>query len=179
LRSAPVAQLDRAPDYESGGRRFESFRARHFGTLQDLRLVDSLIHPACNVRGQCQAKLKLMPPCGRRTLGSSPDALTNTCLACLSFSAATADIPDAGRASTRVIITLGQGDHLVGSTAATALDALICLRSRLNASHGRLRTPPEKHNSTNHIRAPAYISRSVGRLPAPRQSCAVLRQIAI
>jgi hypothetical protein len=26
---APVAQLDRAPDYESGGRRFESFRARH------------------------------------------------------------------------------------------------------------------------------------------------------
>src|SRR5579872_3504762 len=28
--SAPVAQLDRAPDYESGGQRFESFRARHF-----------------------------------------------------------------------------------------------------------------------------------------------------
>src|SRR5580693_3603229 len=26
---APVAQLDRAPDYESGGRKFESFRARH------------------------------------------------------------------------------------------------------------------------------------------------------
>ena len=29
-RHAPVAQLDRAPDYESGGQRFESFRARHF-----------------------------------------------------------------------------------------------------------------------------------------------------
>ena len=28
-RHAPVAQLDRAPDYESGGQRFESFRARH------------------------------------------------------------------------------------------------------------------------------------------------------
>src|SRR5690606_24615055 len=28
---APVAQLDRAPDYESGGQRFESFRARHSG----------------------------------------------------------------------------------------------------------------------------------------------------
>ena len=28
--SAPVAQLDRVPDYESGCRRFESFRARHF-----------------------------------------------------------------------------------------------------------------------------------------------------
>src|SRR5690606_12247600 len=27
---APVAQLDRAPDYESGGRTFESFRVRHF-----------------------------------------------------------------------------------------------------------------------------------------------------
>ena len=27
-QQAPVAQLDRAPDYESGGRRFESFRAR-------------------------------------------------------------------------------------------------------------------------------------------------------
>src|ERR1700688_4138477 len=26
--SAPVAQLDRAPDYESGGREFESLRAR-------------------------------------------------------------------------------------------------------------------------------------------------------
>jgi hypothetical protein len=27
---APVAQLDRAPDYESGGQEFESLRARHF-----------------------------------------------------------------------------------------------------------------------------------------------------
>ena len=26
--SGPVAQLDRAPDYESGGREFESLRAR-------------------------------------------------------------------------------------------------------------------------------------------------------
>src|SRR6266540_664512 len=30
--NAPVAQLDRAPDYESGGQEFESLRARHFGT---------------------------------------------------------------------------------------------------------------------------------------------------
>src|SRR5438045_4678288 len=30
LRCAPVAQLDRASDYESEGRTFESFRARHF-----------------------------------------------------------------------------------------------------------------------------------------------------
>src|SRR5271168_4234023 len=27
---APVAQLDRAPDYESGGREFESLRARQY-----------------------------------------------------------------------------------------------------------------------------------------------------
>ncbi len=26
---APVAQLDRAPDYESGGQEFESLRVRH------------------------------------------------------------------------------------------------------------------------------------------------------
>src|ERR1700757_2356862 len=29
-KHAPVAQLDRASDYESEGRTFESFRARHF-----------------------------------------------------------------------------------------------------------------------------------------------------
>src|SRR5205085_9279566 len=28
--NAPVAQLDRASEYVSGGQRFESFRARHF-----------------------------------------------------------------------------------------------------------------------------------------------------
>jgi hypothetical protein len=28
--NAPVAQLDRASDYESEGRTFESFRARHY-----------------------------------------------------------------------------------------------------------------------------------------------------
>ena len=31
-RAAPVAQLDRAPDYESGGQEFESLRARHINT---------------------------------------------------------------------------------------------------------------------------------------------------
>ena len=36
---APVAQLDRAPDYESGGQEFESLRARH---LLFLRLVGLL-----------------------------------------------------------------------------------------------------------------------------------------
>jgi hypothetical protein len=31
-KHAPVAQLDRALDYESRGQEFESLRARHFGT---------------------------------------------------------------------------------------------------------------------------------------------------
>lgn len=35
---APVAQLDRAPDYESGGRRFESCRVYH---LKQPRLVEA------------------------------------------------------------------------------------------------------------------------------------------
>ena len=30
IHRAPVAQLDRVPGFEPGGRRFESFRARHF-----------------------------------------------------------------------------------------------------------------------------------------------------
>ena len=30
IHNAPVAQLDRASDYESEGRTFESFRVRHF-----------------------------------------------------------------------------------------------------------------------------------------------------
>src|SRR5882724_1273981 len=34
-KNAPVAQLDRAPDYESGGQEFESLRARHFSTIQN------------------------------------------------------------------------------------------------------------------------------------------------
>src|ERR1700722_15681873 len=34
---APVAQLDRAPDYESGGREFESLAARHSTRYDRLR----------------------------------------------------------------------------------------------------------------------------------------------
>jgi hypothetical protein len=36
-KNAPVAQLDRAPDYESGGQEFESLRARqHLAAIQPL-----------------------------------------------------------------------------------------------------------------------------------------------
>ena len=42
--SAPVAQLDRAPDYESGGQRFESFRARHFRSMLGTgRVIESFV----------------------------------------------------------------------------------------------------------------------------------------
>src|SRR5882724_7318551 len=37
-KNAPVAQLDRASDYESEGRTFESFRARHFANLRQSTL---------------------------------------------------------------------------------------------------------------------------------------------
>jgi hypothetical protein len=40
--SAPVAQLDRVPGYEPGGRPFESVRARHFITPQNNPLDDVL-----------------------------------------------------------------------------------------------------------------------------------------
>jgi hypothetical protein len=33
--AAPVAQLDRVPDYESGGQRFESSRVHHFPTIYE------------------------------------------------------------------------------------------------------------------------------------------------
>ena len=36
LNFAPVAQLDRVPGYEPGGRRFESFRARHIKGARQL-----------------------------------------------------------------------------------------------------------------------------------------------
>jgi hypothetical protein len=35
-KHAPVAQLDRASDYESEGRTFESFRARHLVLICEL-----------------------------------------------------------------------------------------------------------------------------------------------
>ena len=53
-KDAPVAQLDRAPDFESVGRRFESCRARQFAfmafiefnipkTLRDQNSMDSVV----------------------------------------------------------------------------------------------------------------------------------------
>src|SRR6266568_5330634 len=48
---ALVAQLDRAPDFESGGRGFESLRARHFGTeLGTPNIADFALEAATSVR---------------------------------------------------------------------------------------------------------------------------------
>ena len=53
---APVAQLDRAPDYESGGWKFESFRARQLNQpLSDVALATSLI--SGNILGNNKRRL--------------------------------------------------------------------------------------------------------------------------
>jgi hypothetical protein len=58
--NAPVAQLDRAPDYESGGRTFESFRARQFGTELGMRcLVMDLTPIGPEVPSPSKAKRKI------------------------------------------------------------------------------------------------------------------------
>ena len=48
-KNAPVAQLDRASDYESEGRTFESFRARHSVILRDI-VAERLVKGASNRR---------------------------------------------------------------------------------------------------------------------------------
>src|SRR5690348_12904162 len=62
---APVAQLDRAPDYESGGQRFESFRARHFpfraGPMRSLPFVALLAVTACTSAGGPYPSLRPRP----------------------------------------------------------------------------------------------------------------------
>jgi hypothetical protein len=50
-KNAPVAQLDRALDYESRGQEFESLRARHFGTKTGTpNIADFELEAATSVR---------------------------------------------------------------------------------------------------------------------------------
>jgi hypothetical protein len=60
--AAPVAQLDRAPDYESGGWKFESFRARHLpcdiAGLSAHRLRGAVLCVPC--KAPCVAGMLLM-----------------------------------------------------------------------------------------------------------------------
>ena len=53
LQCAPVAQLDRASDYESEGRTFESFRARQFPFFICIHLVS---HPLWLWRCLCASR---------------------------------------------------------------------------------------------------------------------------
>src|SRR5579871_3873418 len=68
---APVAQLDRASDYESEGRTFESFRARHFGTeLGTPKPVVFALEAATSVR--ISGGSKTIRRTGRRTRPRTP-----------------------------------------------------------------------------------------------------------
>ena len=61
-RHAPVAQLDRVPDYESGGRMFESCRVHH--RINDLR------------RGLDSAAFLLRQTCDHLCIDAAVDTLT-------------------------------------------------------------------------------------------------------
>jgi hypothetical protein len=64
--NAPVAQLDRALDYESRGQEFESLRARHFGTGQDFLKAAWLQQAALDVIGNQGVVLSARcGPCSR------------------------------------------------------------------------------------------------------------------
>src|SRR5579884_4390347 len=65
---APVAQLDRAPDYESGGQEFESLRARHF-RIQKQQLTNAGHAPGDQPPGT--RMVHLLQWAGR--LSSAPD----------------------------------------------------------------------------------------------------------
>lgn len=67
FQHAPVAQLDRVPGYELGGRRFESFRARQFSALffshlalTTLLFVPHLLHHCRKIAGICLTLSYLM-----------------------------------------------------------------------------------------------------------------------
>src|SRR5262245_61050658 len=74
---APVAQLDRAPDYESGGQEFESLRARH--EINDLWLSGDL----GKVRVRCVSAIPLaVGSRGRHTCQHPTSAALNTDSSC-------------------------------------------------------------------------------------------------
>ena len=55
---APVAQLDRVPDYESGGRTFESYRARHIQKSLTLWVGLCCIRWSYSIFGVLRGQLK-------------------------------------------------------------------------------------------------------------------------
>src|SRR6185295_12064383 len=103
-RYAPVAQLDRAPDYESGGRRFESFRARHY--LLNCQLVGPLVQVRA-MRAHVLLPLLTLAGCAS---GNAPPSL----------------LPRAGEAiDPRVAVVRPMNDRPVDPALAARLAALI------------------------------------------------------
>jgi hypothetical protein len=74
---APVAQLDRAPDYESGGREFESLRARHFG-IRYRRYTT--IHPLGPRRRGSNSAVRIAARLGR-PINTTPSPSSTTVVA--------------------------------------------------------------------------------------------------
>src|SRR6478752_6156222 len=60
--NAPVAQLDRAPDYESGGQEFESLRARHFLFFKISTLRGCLVRGGISSFRQVPNKYRFLCP---------------------------------------------------------------------------------------------------------------------
>ncbi len=82
-RFAPVAQLDRAPDYESGGQEFESLRARHIFQLlsvtlwfHDLSWRPHGVHRSKIIAGQRTGFVPTPSGVDRRRCAQCPPAAT-------------------------------------------------------------------------------------------------------
>ena len=79
VHDAPVAQLDRAPDYESGGQEFESLRARHncfyrLPFFTQLLICFHELHPWKQYGSSAYLFCSHCPPSGlNRTTGSSAE----------------------------------------------------------------------------------------------------------
>ena len=58
--NAPVAQLDRVSGYEPGGRRFESFRARHFFSIKSVAYKPLI--PVCDIKTKLLWQFCVMNP---------------------------------------------------------------------------------------------------------------------
>ncbi len=64
--NAPVAQLDRVSGYEPGGRRFESFRARHFQGNNQNKNHSEIVAMTFNVIGPEVFESKEVRPNAKR-----------------------------------------------------------------------------------------------------------------
>ena len=152
-KNAPVAQLDRAPDYEFGGQEFESLRARHFGTKTGTpNIADFELEAATSVR--------------RSTLFGADRQSRSTGLDVVGD-----DLPVARRAVALRLAALIRADRTQEDGKQTATKVAVRHTSRLTCAdwsasqacngswHGR-----NHHNFNEHPRSP-----KVGREASPRR----------